>query len=313
MNQNQSASDRTGKRRIFVTGATGFVGSAVVRELLHSGYHVIGLARSESSARALIALGAEAHRGDLEDLDNLRLGAGRAEGVIHTGFNHDFSKFKANCEADRRVIATLGSALAGSGHPLVITSAMAIAPRGQTVTEKTDPVSGPGAHPRAASEEAAAAVAASGVRASVVRLPPSVHGQGDHGFVPHLIALARETQLAAYPGEGGNRWPAVHRIDAARLYRLVLEHGEPGARYHAVAEEGVAFRAIAEVIGRRLGVPLRSVDAAGMTSHFGWFASFAAMDVPASNQLTRTQLDWTPQQPGLLADMDQADYFTAKS
>lgn len=297
------------KRRIFVTGATGFVGTAVVRELLQAGHHVIGLARSDSSANALAAAGAEVHRGDLEDLESLRRGVEKSDGVIHTGFNHDFSKFRDNCEADRRTIATLGAVLAGSDRPLVITSAMAIVPRGQLVTEDTAPLSGKAAHPRAASEEAAMALAAQGVHVSVMRLPPSVHGEGDHGFVPHLITLARQKRISAYPGEGQNRWPAVHRLDAARLYRLVLEQGRGGARYHAVAEEGVPFRAIAEVIGRRLNLPVASLDVAATAAHFGWFAGFANMDVPASSRLTQTELGWTPQQPGLLADVDQDYYF----
>jgi nucleoside-diphosphate-sugar epimerase len=295
--------------RIFLTGATGFVGSAIAQELIRSGHQVLGLARSDATAKSLVQRGAEVHRGDLEDLESLRAGALIAQAVIHTAFNHDFSKFQASCETDRRVIEVLGAALEGSKRPLIVTSAIGILPRGRLATEETGPASGPSAHPRAASEEAAAAVAARGVRVSIVRLPPSVHGDGDHGFVPIVIRVAREKGASVYADEGRNLWPAVHRLDAAHLYKLVLEKGVAGARYHAVAEEGVQFRDIAGVIGRRLNVPVVSKNADEAAKHFGWFAHFAAMDIKASSQQTRRQVGWHPEQAELLVDLDRPNYF----
>lgn len=306
------AGHRTGDvmMRIFVTGATGFIGSAIVRELLDAGYQVLGLARSDAGAVALAAAGAEVHRGDLEDPAGLRDGAARADGVIHTAFNHDFSRFAANCELDRRAIEAMGAALAGSGRPLIATSGVGLLAPGQFVTEETPPPSGPAAPPRV-SEQTALALVPQGVRASVVRLPPSVHGDGDHGFVPILIDIARRTGVSVYGGDGDNRWPAVHRLDAAHLYRLVLEHGVAGARYHGVAEEGIPFRDIAGVIGRRLGVPVVGKAPEDAAAHFGWFARFAAIDSRSSSQWTRERLRWTPTRPGLLADIDQPGYFGA--
>lgn len=295
--------------RIFVTGATGFVGSAVVHELIDAGHQVLGLARSEAAANLLIAAGAQVHRGDLENLESLRSGAAISDGVIHTAFNHDFSKFQENCETDRRVIETLGSTLAGSDRPFIVTSAIGVLPRGHLATEETMPVPGPAAHPRAATEEAANSVAAQGVRISVIRLAPSVHGNGDHAFVPRLIDIAREKGISAFIGDGFNRWPAVHRLDAAHLFRLVLEKGIAGARYHAVAEEGVPFREIADMIGRRLNVPVVSKDSEEAAKHFGWFTHFAAMDIPASSQQTQERLWWHPTQPKLIHDIDQPHYF----
>jgi len=296
--------------RVFVTGATGFVGAAVVQELLGAGHRVLGLARSEAAAQALSVAGAEVHRGDVEDLDSLRHGAEAADGIIHTAFNHDFTKFKANSEADRRAVQVLGAALAGSGRPLIITSAIGLLGRGHLVTEADRPPVG-SPNPRVASEEAADEVAASGVRVSVVRLSPSVHGDGDHAFVPTLIQIARQKGMSVYSGDGGNHWPAVHRFDAARLYRLALEHAPAaGTRFHGVAEEGIAFRELAEAIGKRLNVPVVSKSPEEAAAHFGAFAHFAAMDIRASSAQTRQQLGWQPTQPGLLADLAGNSYFS---
>lgn len=294
--------------RIFVTGATGFVGSAIVRELLDSGHQAIGLARSDAASKAVAAAGAKVHRGNLEELESLRSGAENSDGVIHTGFNHDFSKFKENCDNERKAVEVLGLALVGSDRPLIITSGIGLLPQGRLATEETMPAS-PNNNPRVASEEAAREVADRGVRVSIVRLPPSVHGDGDHGFVPMLINMAREKEASAYLGDGLNRWPAVHRLDAARLFRLAFEKGRARAFYHGVAEEGIAFREIAEVIGRRLGLPIVSKTSEEAANHFGWFAHFAALNVPASSNQTQEELGWRPTQPGLIADIDRPSYF----
>jgi len=298
--------------RVFVTGATGFIGSVIVQELIREGHQVLGLARSDAAAKSLAAAGAKVHRGHVENLDSLRSGAAASDGVIHTGFIHDFSKFKEVCEVDRHAIEALGAEFVGSDRPLIVTSGTALVSPGHLATEENVPASDSTTSPRIASEEAAAAVAARGVRVSVVRLSPSVHGDGDHGFVPTLISLAREKGVSAYVGDGLNRWTAVHRLDAAHLFRLALEKGFAGARYHGAAEEGIAFRDIAEVIGRRLNIPVVAKSREEAADHFGWFAIFAGLDCPASSKLTQEQLGWQPKQPRLIPDLDRsAHYFKA--
>jgi len=292
--------------RVFVTGATGFIGSAIVRELIRAGHQVLGLARSDEAAKSLLAAGADVHRGSLEVLESLRSGAAVADGVIHTAFIHDFANYGPAAEADRRAIETLGSALAASDRPLIVTSGTLLAQRQGPLATEED-VHNPN-FPRK-SEDAALALARRGVRASVLRLPPSVHGGGDHGFVPQLISIAREKGVSAFIGDGLNRWPAVHRIDAAHLYRLVLEKGSAGATYHGVADEGVQTREIAEAIGRGLNVPIVSKSPEEAADHFGWIARFFGIDGPASSAQTQQRLGWKPVQPGLIADLNEEHYF----
>ncbi|PBI79675.1 3-beta hydroxysteroid dehydrogenase [Ewingella americana] len=294
--------------RVFVTGATGFVGSAVVQELLRAGHQVLGLARSDASAQALTDAGADVHRGSIEDPDSLTSGAAQADGVIHTAFIHDFSKFLENCEKDRRAIGALGAALKGTDKPLIVTSGTALVNTGRLATEKDLP-DPQGQNPRVASDLAVAALAEQGVRVSLVRLPPSVHGAGDHGFVPMIIAMAREKGESAYPGEGENRWPAVHRFDAAKVFVLALEKGAQNAIYHANSEEGVPFREIATLIGKHLNLPVVSKNGQDLTAHFGWFTHFASLNNPTSSQITRDILGWTPAHADLLTDIDTAGYF----
>jgi nucleoside-diphosphate-sugar epimerase len=296
--------------RVFVTGATGFIGSALVKELTEAGHRVLGLARSDAGAKSLKAAGAQVHRGDVEDPNSLRSGVAASDGVIHTAFVHDFARFKEVCEIDRRAIETLGAALVGSDRPLIVTSGTAVAfVAGRLATEEDAPNS---PVPRVASEEAAAAVAAKGVRVSVMRLS-QVHDPVKQGFVTYMIDVAREKGVSAYIGDGRNRWPAVHRLDAAHLYRLALEKavekGSAGARYNAVAEEGVALREIAEAIGQGLKLPVVSKSPEEAGEHFGWLAHFVAGDIPASSALTQTRLGWRPTGPGLIADLKAMKHF----
>jgi nucleoside-diphosphate-sugar epimerase len=291
--------------RVFVTGATGFIGSLVVKDLIAAGHQVIGLCRSDDKAAALAASGAEVYRGSIADPDSLKAGAARSDGVIHLAFNHNFSTFAQNCEDDRPVIAALGSALAGGDRPLIVTSGTGLA---NTVANQPahedNPIVGADVHPRAATEEAAAAVAAKGVNVSVVRLP-QVHDPERQGLITPLVVGYRQKGACAYVGDGRNRWPAAHVTDVARLYRLALERAAPNAKYHAVAEEGVPTRDIAEAIGRRLNLPVKSIAAADAPAFFGWLARFIGHDVPASSAQTRQQLGWTPTGPGLIADLER--------
>jgi nucleoside-diphosphate-sugar epimerase len=294
--------------RVFVTGATGFVGSAIIQELIDAGHQVLGLARSDAGAKSLSAAGVEVHRGALEDLESLRTGAAKSDAVIHTAFIHDFSKFKENCEIDRRAIETLGDALAGSNHPLIVTSGTGGLAPDHVATEDMEVIFHP-ALPRV-SEQTGLAQVSRGVNVSVVRLP-QVHDTVKQGLVTYAIQVAREKGVSAYIGDGHNRWPAAHVLDVAHLYRLVLEKHEAGSRYHAVAEEGVSMREIAEVIGRGLKVPLVSIAPEEAAAHFGWLAAFAGRDIPASSARTREELGWNPTGPGLISDLENVRYFAA--
>lgn len=298
--------------RVFLTGATGFIGSAIIPELINAGHQVLGLTRSDAGAQALTAAGAEVHRGSLEDIESLRSGAAKSDSVIHCAFDHsafgqDFSKFVEVCEKDKRAIEALGEPLVGSNRPLVVTSGtgMGNAAPGQPASEDHYDPNHP--NPRKGSEIAAAAVADRGVNVSIVRLP-QVHDTVKQGLVTYAIQIARQKGISAYIGEGRNRWPAAHVLDVARLYRLALEKNQPGSRYNAVAEEGIPMREIAEVIGKGLKVPVVSLTPEEAPAHFGWLAMFAAFDMPASNALTRQRLGWNPTGPGLLADLEHMRY-----
>lgn len=292
--------------RVFVTGASGFVGQAVVRDLIDHGHQVLGLARSDASAAALADAGAEPHRGDLTDVDSLLAGAAAADGVIHLAFIHDFAKFQANIETDNAAVKAMIAALAGSDKPFIGTSGTLMLAPGRLATEHDPAGSHGGAVSRGDTERVV--TGAKGVRGGVVRLSPSVHDAGDHGFIPMLIGMARAKGYAAYVGDGANRWSAVHRADAGRLYRLAIEQAQPGATWHGVGEEGVAMRDIAAVIGEGLGLPMRSIAPEEAPGYFGWMAGFAGSDNPTSSTITRETLGWAPRGIGLLDDM-RAHYF----
>jgi len=292
--------------RVFVTGASGFIGSATVRELVGAGHQVLGLARSDAAAQIVTAAGAEVLRGTIDDLDTLKRGAAASEGVIHTAFIHDFSNFEASCAADKLAIETLGATLAGTNRPLVVAAGVL----GLTSKPGSEDDLPSAAFPRK-SEQTALAFVSRGVRAMCVRLAPSVHGDGDHGFMPHIIAVARKQGRAIYVGDGKNRWPGVHRSDAATLFRLALEKGGAGARFHGVGDEGVPIRAIAEVIGRRLNVPVVSVTPEEAGAALGFIGQVLATDAATSNAKTRAALGWTPTHVGLVEDLERGTYFEA--
>ena len=291
--------------RVFVTGATGFIGSEIVKELLRTGHQVLGLARNEANAKILLAAGAEVHQGDLTDLNSLRSGAALSEAVIHAGFIHDFSRFSEAAEIDRRAIETLGGELAGSSRPLIVTAGIGPRNNNQVAIEDSDPLPNPRL-PRV-SEEAALSLLPKGIKVSVVRLP-QVHNTAKQGLASQLIAIAKAKGVSAYIGEGLNRWAAVHVLDAALLYRLVLEKGSAGKRYHAVGEEGIQLKDMATAIGRRLKLPVVSVTKEEAIAHFGWLAMPAGTNMPASSVLTREWLGWVPKQRGLIADLEEGSF-----
>jgi len=293
--------------RVFVTGASGFIGSAVVPELISAGHRVLGLARSEASAKALAAAGAEVHRGDLNDPKSLQAGAAESEGVVHLGFIHDFNNFEASVRTDLRAIETMGGVLEGSGRPFVLASGtLGLAP-GRVATEEVP--FDPKIHPRAGNAVVALGMAQRGVRVSCVRLAPTVHGKGDHGFVKRLVDIAREKSVSGHIGDGEHRWTAVHRLDAARLFRLALEKAPAGSVLHGVGDEGVPTRTIAEIIGRKLGLPVASISPEAAGAHFGWLGRFFAIDQPASSAITRERMGWNPTHPGLIEDLEDGHYF----
>ncbi|MGW4461859.1 SDR family oxidoreductase [Micromonospora sp. NPDC004704] len=293
--------------RIFVTGASGWIGSAVIPELLDAGHRVLGLARTDTAAASVTALGAEVQRGNLDDLDSLRAGAAASDGVIHLGYNHDFSRMEAAARTDLAVINAIGAELEGTDRPFVVASGLLGLVSGRAATELDLP--DPGAHPRIAGVQAAMSFVPHGVRSSSVRFAPTVHGPGDHGFIAVLVGVAREKGVSGYIDDGTNRWPAVHRLDAANLVRLAVENAPAGSALHATAEEGVPTRAIAEAIGRGLDLPVVSVPADKAGDHFGWIGRFFGTDAPASNSATRRLLGWNPAQAGLIADLDAGHYF----
>ncbi len=309
--------------RVFVTGASGWIGSAVVPELIGAGHEVTGLARSDASAAALAAAGAQVQRGTLDDLDRLRKAAAASDGVIHLAFKHDIAfsgDFQGAADADRRAVETFGEALAGSDRPFVIASGtLGLAP-GRVATERdgrgTDPAVaawGSGPETRRATAELTLSFASRRVRSSVVRLPPTVHGDGDNGFMAALVGIARAKGVSGYIGDGSNRWPAVHRLDAAHLFRLAVEQAPAGSVLHAIADEGVPVREIAEVIGRHLGLPVVAISPEDAGEHFTWLAGFLATDSPASSTLTRELLGWQPTHPGLIDDLEKGHYFPTPS
>lgn len=308
--------------RVFVTGASGWIGSAVVRDLIDSGHEVTGLARTVESAEAIVETGAQAHRGSLDDLESLKAGAAASDGVIHLAFNHELAfsgNFKAAADADRRAIEIFADELAGSDRPLVIASGTLGLTVGRVATELDGhdlgvpaQLAGHGDGPRTRHETAefTLALASRNIRSSVVRLPPTNHGDGDNGFITQLVGIARATGVAGYLGDGANRWPAVHRLDSAHLFRLAVESAPAGSTLHAVAEEGVALRDIAAIMGRYLNVPVEAIPADKAGDHFTWLAGFVGVDSPASSALTREMMDWEPTRPGLLEDLDEGHYFT---
>ena len=295
--------------RIFVTGASGWIGSAVIPELLSAGHQVVGLARSDSAAEKVVAVGAEVRRGELDDVDGLRAAASDSEGVVHLGYNHDFSNMPGAARTDLAAITAIGEALEGTGAPLVIASGTLGLNPGRVGTEDDRP--DPAAHPRVANAQAALAFAERGVRPIVARFAPTVHGEGDYGFIPTLVGVAREQGVSAYVGDGANRWPAVHRLDAARLVALAVDDAPAGTILHATAEEGVPAREIAEAIGRGLDIPVTSIAVEDAAGHFGWIGGFFAADAPASSAKTRALLGWEPTEPGLIEDLDAGHYFRA--
>ena len=302
--------------RVFVTGASGWIGSALVPELLEAGHEVVGLARSDASAGALAAAGVEVRRGTIDDLDVLQDEAAASDGVVHLAFKHDLAftgNFDAAADADRRAVEAFGDALAGSGRPLVLASGTLVAATGTLATEldghEPDPARPEGLNKRWETAELTLALADRGVRSSVVRLPPTVHGDGDHGFMATIVGIARDTRVSGYIGDGANRWPATHRFDAARVFQLAVESAPAGSTLHAVAEEGVPIRDVAEVIARHLDVPIASIPPAQAEEHFGWIGHLLGVDGPASSALTRELLGWKPTRPGLLDDLEEGHYF----
>ena len=295
--------------RLFVTGASGWIGSAVVPQLIDAGHKVIGLARSESAAGAIAASGADVLRGDLTDFDSLRAGAEAADGVVHLGYIHDFAQFEQNAAVDRRALETFGDVLAGSDAPLVFASGALRPGTGSVLTETDTGDLSTLAGGRAQTEQFALGFAGRGLRPVSVRLAPTVHGTGDHGFMARIVQIARDSGVSGYLGDGSNRWPAVHRDDAARLICLAVDNAPAGTALHGVAEEGVRIRDVAEVIGRHLDVPVRAIDSEQAGDHFGFLAAFLGLDAPASNTLTRKQMSWEPAGPGLIEDLDQGHYF----